>query len=126
MVTSDICQRGHLRQHVKRLRQVYRQRRDAMLETLEEHWPEETSWTHPHGGLFLWARTSKRINTRDFLEKAVAAKVAYVPGFAFYPDEKGGAHAMRLNFSNANEELINEGICRLGLAMKKELVRNRG
>jgi 2-aminoadipate transaminase len=126
MVANDICQRGLLRQHVKRLCQVYRQRRDAMLEALEEHWPEETSWTHPHGGLFLWALVPGRINTRDFLEKAVAAKVAYVPGFAFYPDEKGGEHAMRLNFSNANEEMINEGIYRLGVAMKKELLQNRG
>jgi 2-aminoadipate transaminase len=97
-----------------------------MLEALEEHWPEETSWTHPQGGLFLWAFASERINTRDFLEKAVAVRVAYVPGFAFYPGEKGGEHAMRLNFSNANEEMINEGIYRLGLALKAELVRNRG
>jgi 2-aminoadipate transaminase len=126
MVANDICQRGFLRQHVKRLRCGYRKRRDAMLEALEEHWPEETSWTHPQGGLFLWARTSESINTRDFLEKAVAAKVAYVPGFAFYPGEEGGEHAMRLNFTNANEEMINEGVYRLGLAMKQELVRYQG
>jgi 2-aminoadipate transaminase len=123
MVANDICQRGIIRQHVKRLRAVYRQRRDTMLEALEEHWPEGTSWTHPEGGLFLWARVPERINTRDFLEKAVTAKVAYVPGFAFYPEE-GGEHTMRLNFSNANEEMINEGIYRLGAALKEELARS--
>jgi 2-aminoadipate transaminase len=122
MVTNDICQRGILRQHVKRLRNVYRNRRDTMLDALEEHWPQETSWTRPHGGLFLWARVPKSINTRDFLEKALTFKVAYVPGFAFYPGEEGGAHAMRLNFSYANEEMINEGIYRLGRALKEELV----
>jgi 2-aminoadipate transaminase len=123
MIANDICQRGLWRQHVKRLRQVYVQRRDTMLDALAEHWPEESSWTHPRGGLFLWARTPAGINTRDFLQKAVAAKVAYVPGFAFYPGEQGGENTMRLNFSCANEELINEGIYRLGRAMREELAR---
>jgi 2-aminoadipate transaminase len=123
MVANDICQRGILRQHVKRLRSFYRRRRDTMLESLEEHWPSETSWTHAEGGLFLWARVPKTVNTREFLEKALSAKVAYVPGFAFYPGEVGGEHTMRLNFSNANEEMINEGIYRLGLALKGELAR---
>ena len=123
MVANDICQRGILRQHIERLRQVYRQRRDTMLAALEEHWPEETSWTRPHGGLFLWALASECINTRDFLEEAAAAGVAYVPGYAFYPGKEGGEHAMRLNFSNANEEMIHEGIHRLGVAMKRELVQ---
>lgn len=121
MIANDICKRGILRQHVKRLRQVYEQRRDTMLDALAEHMPAETSWTHPKGGLFLWASTPDQIDTRVFLEKATAAKVAYVPGFAFYPDEKGGSHSMRLNFSNAREEMINEGIYRMGIAMKKEL-----
>jgi len=124
MVANDICQRGILRQHVKRLRQVYQRRRDTMLETLEEHWPAGTSWTHPQGGLFLWARVPESINTREFLKKATASKVAYVPGFAFYPNQDGGDHAMRLNFSNASEEMINEGIYRLGVALKEELVRS--
>lgn len=123
MVASDICRRGILRQHVRRLRQVYRQRRDTMLEALAEHWPQETSWTHPQGGLFLWARVPERINTKDFMENALAAKVAYVPGFAFFPGKEGGEHAMRLNFSNANEAMINEGIYRLGVALKEELAR---
>jgi 2-aminoadipate transaminase len=126
MVANDICQRGILRQHVKRLRRAYRQRRDTMLDALEEHWPAGSSWTRPQGGLFLWARVPQRINTRDFLDKAVAAKVAYVPGFAFYPGEEGGDHAMRLNFSNASEEMINEGIYRLGMAMKEELLGAKG
>ena len=121
MVANDICQRGFLKQHVKKLCEIYHQRRDAMLDALAEHMPEEVSWPRPQGGLFLWARTSDRINTRDFLEKATAAKVAYVPGFAFYPGDGGGLHSMRLNFSYAKEEVINEGIYRLGVTMKEEL-----
>jgi 2-aminoadipate transaminase len=102
---------------------VYRGRRNIMLESLEENWPAEASWTSPKGGLFLWAQTPESINTREFLETAVAAKVAYVPGFAFYPYEQGGEHTMRLNFSNATEEMINEGVFRLGRAMKEQLSR---
>jgi len=125
MVTNDICQRGILRQHVRRLRQVYRQRRDAMMDAIAEHFPQEVTFTKPLGGLFLWARAPEAINTRDFLLKAVEAKVAYVPGFAFYPGEQGGEHSMRLNFSNASIEMINEGIYRLGRAMKEELAQGR-
>jgi 2-aminoadipate transaminase len=121
MVANRICQSGTLRKHVRRLVEVYRNRRNVMLDALEEHWPQEASWTSPHGGLFLWAQAPASINTRDFLETAVAAKVAYVPGFAFYPYEKGGEHSMRLNFSNATEELINEGVFRLGRAMKANI-----
>jgi DNA-binding transcriptional MocR family regulator len=83
------------------------------------------TFTKPLGGLFLWPRAPEAINTRDFLLKAVAAKVAYVPGFAFYPGGQGGEHSMRLNFSNASIEMINEGIYRLGRAMKEELAQGR-
>ena len=121
MVVNDICQRGFLRQHVRRLRGVYSQRRDMMIDAIAEHWPQECTYTRPKGGLFLWAQTPEGINTREFIDKALENNVAYVPGFAFYPGEAGGDHAMRLNFSYANEELINEGIYRLGMAMKKEL-----
>jgi 2-aminoadipate transaminase len=123
MVANVICQSGTLRKHVKRLVDVYRSRRNIMLESLEEHWPSEASWTSPKGGLFLWAHAPQSINTREFLDTAVAAKVAYVPGFAFYPYEQGGEHTMRLNFSNSTEEMINEGVFRLGRAMKEQITR---
>ncbi|MDF1499907.1 MAG: PLP-dependent aminotransferase family protein [Anaerolineales bacterium] len=121
MVANDICQRGILKQHVKRLRKVYHARRDTMLDAIEEHWPAEISYTRPAGGLFLWPRMPEAIDTEEFLERAVEEKVAYVPGFAFYPQGAGGHHAMRLNFSNASEEMINEGVYRMGVALKREL-----
>ena len=121
MVANDICQRGILRQHVRRLRVEYAKRRNAMLDSLTEHMPEGVKWAKPSGGLFLWARAPEAIDTEELLEHALESKVAYVPGFAFYPEEGGGRHSMRLNFSCANEEKINEGIYRLALAMKKML-----
>jgi len=123
MIVNDVCRRGLLEYQVRRLRQVYRQRRDVMLAALEEHFPEGTSWTHPRGGLFLWARLPEGFDSGDFLNTAVSEeRVAFVPGFPFYPDGRG-RNTMRLNFSNARPERIREGIARLGRAIKRELAR---
>jgi len=121
-IANDICQRGILKPHIKKIRKVYKKRRDTMLEALAEFWPEECQWTDPHGGLFLWARVPESINTDTFLrETALKEKVAYVPGTNFYPNADGGYEAMRLNFSYCPPDVIVEGIQRLGLALKKEL-----
>jgi 2-aminoadipate transaminase len=120
-VANDICQRGLLGPHIRRLRKLYKERRDTMLDSLTEFWPEECSWTHPEGGLFLWASLPDSIDTTEFLEDALEEKVAYVPGFNFYPNEDGGYNAMRLNFSYCASDMIVEGIRRLGVALKKKL-----
>lgn len=123
-IANDICQRGFIKPHVERLRAVYRQRRDTMLDALAEYWPADgCSWTRPMGGLFLWARVPESINTVDFLHRALEEKVAYVPGINFYPNEDGGFNAMRLNFSYCPPETIVEGIRRLGTALKRELAK---
>ena len=121
-IANDICQRGILKPHIKKIRKVYKERRDTMLEALTEFWPAECQWTHPEGGLFLWARVPESIDTDTFLrEKALKEKVAFVPGINFYPNADGGTEAMRLNFSYAPPDVIVEGIKRLGIALKKEL-----
>jgi len=120
-VANDICQRGILKQHVRRLREVYKDRRDTMLDGLAEFWPDECCWTHPDGGLFLWAQVPGGLNTSDFLTQALEEKVAYVPGVHFYPNADGGFDAMRLNFSYCCQDTIVEGIRRLGMALKKSL-----
>ncbi len=120
-IANDICQRGFIKQHVKQLRQVYKERRDTMLDALTEFWPDSCCWTTPEGGLFLWARVPDSIDTTDFLESALEDKVAYVPGVNFYPNQDGGRDAMRLNFSYSSQDIIVEGIRRLGSALKKAL-----
>ncbi|HRT32512.1 MAG TPA: PLP-dependent aminotransferase family protein, partial [Anaerolineae bacterium] len=122
MIANDIAQRGILKAHVRKIRAVYHERRDVMLDALEEFWPEGSSWTRPVGGLFLWAQVPEPINTLDFMRTALANKVAYVPGCNFYPLKDGGFNAMRLNFSNARPDRIVEGIRRLGEALKEELL----
>jgi 2-aminoadipate transaminase len=122
MIANDVAQRGILKVHVKKLRQVYGERRDTMVDALAEFWPEGCCWTRPQGGLFLWARVPGPLDTKAFLKQALERKVAFVPGVNFYPYADGGHQAMRLNFSNAQPEMIVEGIRRLGLALKDALV----
>lgn len=119
MIAHDICDRGILKQHIRRLRGVYRERRDAMLAAMASTWPAGCSWTRPEGGLFLWARVKESIDTRQLLTRAVENKVAFVPGIPFYPGENAGFNTMRLNFSNATVEQIREGIGRLGRAIRE-------
>ncbi|PKO23548.1 MAG: aminotransferase [Chloroflexi bacterium HGW-Chloroflexi-1] len=121
MLAHEIVQDDFLDEHIRLIRQVYGQRRDVMLAALERYFPEECSWTHPEGGLFLWARTPDWIDTGDLMPEAVAHKVAYVPGFAFYTDSKRGRNTMRLNFSNAQPPRIEKGIQRLGNLLKTKI-----
>jgi 2-aminoadipate transaminase len=117
----DICQRGLIRAHVRKIRKVYRERRDVMLQAMEEHFPPSVSWTRPEGGLFLWARLPDSVDAEELLKLAIEEKVAFVPGIAFYPSGSDGRCCMRLNFSNAQPEMIQEGIARLGRAIKRML-----
>ncbi len=121
MIANDIAQRGILKVHVRSLRTIYAERMRTMLDALEEFWPDGCSWTHPQGGLFLWARTPESLDSLALLPTALEHKVAYVPGVNFYPYEDGGTNAMRLNFSNAKPDMIVEGIRRLGEAIKDDL-----
>lgn len=116
-VAHDIVGRGIIKRHVKRIRSVYKERRDVMLAAMEEYFPPGVTWTRPQGGLFLWVRMPEHVDSEELLKVAVEEKVAFVPGVAFYPDGKEGHNCMRLNFSYAKPEMSREGIRRLGQAM---------
>jgi 2-aminoadipate transaminase len=110
------------REYVERLRNLYRMRRDAMLEALGEHFGEGASWTRPQGGLFIWVTLDERIDTTDLLALARESEgVAFVPGRAAYVDGRSGSSAMRLNFAGMPEEEIREGVRRIGSAMREQL-----
>ncbi len=93
--------------------EIYRRRRDVMLDAMAEYFPREADWTHPQGGLFIWATLPDYIDTTDMLARALRQNVAFVPGRAAYLDGRGGS-AMRLNFSGVAEDQIREGIRRIG------------
>ena len=121
MVAYEVARDGFMEEHVKLIRRVYKERRDAMLGALHNYFPPEVSWTHPHGGLFLWVTLPPGIDTMKLLDTALRQDVAFVPGEPFFPSgQETGSH-MRLNFSNARPEQIREGIRRLSIAVAHEL-----
>jgi len=102
------------------LRDVYRRRRDVMLDALAEFFPAESHWTRPGGGLFIWATLPDYIDTTDLLARALESNVAFVPGRAAYLDGRGGS-SMRLNFSGVDEDDIREGVRRIGKVVREQL-----
>jgi len=104
---------------------LYRVRRDAMLETLEAHFPKEATWTRPGGGFYVWVTLPPEIDTKAMVPKAIVAKVAYVPGTAFYADGFG-SWQMRLSYCHPTPERIREGVKALGAVVKQELASRAG
>ena len=121
IVAHEVGQHGFIDRHVEVIKDTYRIRRNAMLDSLEEHMPDCVSWTHPQGVLFLWLTLPEQFDTTEMLAEAIKEKVAYVPGEFFHPDASG-KNTMRLNFSFCAPDKINEGISRLGKAFKRKLM----
>lgn len=104
--------------HTANLRRVYRLRRDAMLTALKEHMPDGVEWTKPEGGMFVWVTLPKDMDGAALLRHALETqKLAFVPGQAFFAD-RSGANTLRLAYSLADEAQINEGMKRLGAAIR--------
>ncbi|MBQ0866510.1 PLP-dependent aminotransferase family protein [Streptomyces sp. A73] len=99
--------------HLARVRDAYRERRDALLDGLRGALPQGSTWNHPQGGMFVWARLPEGYDATELLREAVAADVAYVPGAPFFagpPDPS----SLRLSFTTHTPEEIREGLRRLG------------
>ncbi|HUO72349.1 MAG TPA: PLP-dependent aminotransferase family protein [Solirubrobacteraceae bacterium] len=111
---------GPWEDYVRSLIEIYRRRRDVMLDALAEHFPREAEWTHPQGGLFIWATLPSYIDTTDLLARALQDHVAFVPGRAAYVDGRGGSE-MRLNFSGVTEDEIREGVRRIGEVVREQV-----
>ncbi len=117
-VAYEVGKDGFLDEHVKFIRDVYKERRDVMLEMMEEMFPPEVTWTHPQGGMFLWGMMPENLDAAVVLKSALQRKVAFVPGESFHACG-GGKNTMRLNFSYSDPDTIREGITRLGLTLKE-------
>jgi 2-aminoadipate transaminase len=126
--TSTVAQRAAARAlesfdydaHIDGLCKVYGERCDTMIRAIEEHFPPQTKWTKPQGGLFLWVELPENINGTKLLEVALKERVAFVPGAPFFACE-GRENFIRLNFSNSNPERIVEGITRLGKVISQQI-----
>jgi 2-aminoadipate transaminase len=119
LVTERYLSGERWRVNLERLVGLYRNRRDAMLAALVEHFPADASWTYPGGGFFVWVTLPDYLDTQAMLAAAVERRVAYVPGTAFYPDGRG-RNKMRLAFCYPTEDDIAEGVRRLGLLLADE------
>jgi len=111
---------GRWREYVDSLTEIYRARRDTMLDALADHFPPQADWTRPSGGLFIWATLPDFIDTTDLLARALRENVAFVPGEAAFLDGRGRS-AMRLNFSGSDEDAIREGIRRIGEVVTEQV-----
>ena len=120
MLASKFMDMYDLNEHVEKIKAVYKVRRDLMLKTMEETFPAGVTWTKPEGGLFTWVTLPEGVDAGKIAPKLLEQNVAYVPGGAFYP-YPGKENHFRLNYSNATEENLVEGIKRIGAVLTAEL-----
>ncbi|RVI91378.1 PLP-dependent aminotransferase family protein, partial [Sinorhizobium meliloti] len=122
MAIATVAERG-FEEQVAKIHKAYRQRRDAMLSALEKYMPAGVTWTKPEGGMFIWVTLPKGSDGAELLAKSIqTAKVAFVPGRAFFADGSG-ENTLRLSFSCANDRMIDEGIRRLGDLVRGEVAQ---
>jgi 2-aminoadipate transaminase len=107
-------------EHIRKIVTVYRNQRNAMMESIRQYFPPEIKYTKPEGGMFLWVTLPNQTSSMKLFERAIRDNVAFVPGHPFYINRKE-VNTLRLNFSCVDEETIRIGISRLGQAMKEQL-----
>ena len=107
-------------EQIKAFRELYRQRRDAMLESLDAQLSDSCYWTVPAGGFYVWLRLPEGVHSKAMLPRAVSSRVAYVPGTGFYADG-GGADHLRLSYCFPEPDRIREGVRRLASVIEAEI-----
>lgn len=120
MVVDAYLEDNDLDDNIRRLNSLYRGRRDLMLSLLASQFPSEAAWTHPYGGLFLWVTLPEAIDTAALLPTMVENRVAYIPGQSFFANQEVRS-CLRLNFSNASEEQIIQGMTAMGRVFREVL-----
>ena len=120
MMVQAYFEQGGWREYVASLVDLYRSRRDTMLDALAEHFPPQAEWTRPSGGLFIWATLPDFIDTTDLLARALRENVAFVPGEAAFLDGRGRS-SMRLSFALCDDDTLREGIRRIGEVVTEQV-----
>jgi len=120
LISSEYCKLGKLEENIKSNIQIYKEKRDVMLNALEKYFPSEVAWTEAHGGFFIFATLPEYMNADEMFKEAIKENVAYVIGSAFFADGKG-QNTMRLSFCYPSVEDIEEGIKRLSKVIKKKM-----
>lgn len=132
LTTSTLMQRaldrfvtvGRYQAHLRRSCRIYSQRRDAMLAALRRYLPADVQVEPPQGGLFMWPRLPERLSSLELLPLALEEGVGFAPGARFFPDPAEGARFLRLNFAVCTPAEIDEGVRRLGRALRRLAARH--
>ncbi len=119
-IAEEYIKGGYMSSHIPRIIELYREKRNIMLDALEDYFPDGVEWTKPDGGMFLWVTLPKHLDSEKLLPKAIENKVVYVIGAAFYP-HRDHKNTMRLNFTYPSNEEIEEGVKRLAKVIKEAL-----
>ncbi|MRX11340.1 aminotransferase class I/II-fold pyridoxal phosphate-dependent enzyme [Pseudoduganella sp. FT25W] len=113
MVVHEVIKDGFLEQHIPKIRALYGDQCQVMLDAMAQHFPAGVEWTKPEGGMFIWVTLPKHIDAMKLLDEAIAQKVAFVPGSPFYANEPA-TNTLRLSFVTVPPERIRHGIEILG------------
>lgn len=109
----DYLENNDYETHIAEIRKLYKAQARAMIAAMDRYFPETVKYTKPHGGMFLWVTLPEGVSALSLFPKALEKKVAFVPGDPFYINMKN-TNTMRLNYTNADSQAIEEGIRRLG------------
>ncbi len=117
VVHQYLCD-NEIDEHIKHIKNGYGKQRDCMVSMIAKYFPQDITCTKPEGGMFIWVTLPQTMSSLELLDLASTQNVAFVPGTPFYVDG-GGSQTLRLNYSNSDEAVIEEGIKRLGSCIRK-------
>jgi len=120
MVVHEVIKDGFLDQHIPKIRALYGDQCQVMLDAMAQHFPASVEWTKPEGGMFIWVTLPKHIDAMKLLDEAIAQKVAFVPGSPFYANDPA-TNTLRLSFVTVPPERIRHGIEILGKLIAAKL-----
>jgi DNA-binding transcriptional MocR family regulator len=120
MVVAEYLATQDWQGQISAFRSMYRERRDAMLDALSQLMPPGTTWTHPTGGFYVWVTLPGELDSKVLLPRAVTARVAFVPGTAFFADGSG-RNSLRLSYCYPEPDRIREGVRRLATVLEEEV-----
>jgi 2-aminoadipate transaminase len=121
-IANEYMSRKLMDKQIVKIREIYGRKLRIMLDGMKEFMPEGVTWIEPEGGMFLWVTLPEGLESPTLLEKTLKKRVAFVSGRAFFPDPKDGFGTLRLNFSHPADDLITEGLRRLGAVINQEMV----
>lgn len=124
MVISEYLKRYDIDEHIGKIVEVYKKRRDVAVKCIERYFPQNIKFTRPEGGLFTWIELPEDISARDILERCLEKKVAFVPGGSFFPNENR-ENTFRINYSNMPEDKIEKGLKIIAEVVKEYIGKSK-